>query len=131
MAFFGMSPLSEGILPAYQAMEDFILSLTNQARDTLRSGEASNPKSYPTVYTQLGQKLEASKAIPPEQLNTVIAAEMLNHIGALHEGLPVTGTYLMRELAQKSSDYFTSIERITPSEANSVSSQQIDALPLL
>ncbi|KAB8290132.1 hypothetical protein EYC80_011002 [Monilinia laxa] len=95
MAFFGMSPLSEGILPAYQAMEDFILSLANQARDTLQSGEVSNSESYPTLYAQLRQKLEASKTIPPEQLDAVVAAEMLDHIGASHEALSVTVTYLI------------------------------------
>ncbi|TGO30865.1 hypothetical protein BPAE_0003g01510 [Botrytis paeoniae] len=112
MGRFGMSPLDEGIASASQAMEDFILSMANRARDTLQSEDTNEIESYPTVYGQLRRKLEASETVSANQLDTVVAAEMLDHLAASHEGLSIT-----KELLSVNLD-------TTPS-------QEIDSLPLL
>ncbi|KAI9643939.1 hypothetical protein NHQ30_007290 [Ciborinia camelliae] len=131
MTRFGISPLPDGILSASQAMEEFVLSISNRSRDTLQCKEANEPESHPTVYAQLRQKLEASKTVPPEQLDTVIAAELLDHIGASHGGLSITLSYLMCELARHPSILSRLQNELLLVKLDSMSSQQIDALPLL
>ncbi|TGO48771.1 hypothetical protein BCON_0230g00140 [Botryotinia convoluta] len=112
MGRFGMSPLDEGIASASQAMEGFILSMANRAQDTLQSEDTNEIESYPTVYGQLRQKLEVSETVSTEQLDTVVAAEMLDHIAASYEGLSITTELLSVNL-------------------DTTPSQQIDSLPLL
>ncbi|ESZ95978.1 cytochrome P450 monooxygenase [Sclerotinia borealis F-4128] len=131
MARFGISPISDEISPAYQAMEEFILSMSNRARDTLQSEEANKTTSHPTVYAQLRQKLEASKTIPTEQLDTVVAAEMLDHIEASHKAASVSVSYLMCEVAQHPSILSRLQKELLSVNLDSMSSQQIDALPIL
>ncbi|KAF7947047.1 uncharacterized protein EAE97_004296 [Botrytis byssoidea] len=131
MARFGMSPLNEGIASASQAMEDFILSMANQARDTLHSEDAEEIDSYPTVYGQLRQKLEASETLSADQIDTVVAAEMLDHITASHEGLSITVSYLMAELARHTSITSRLQKELLSVNLDITPSQQIDSLPLL
>lgn len=56
--------------------------MANMAGDSLRSEDADEMNSHPTVYAKLRQKLEASGNIPAEQLHTMITAEMLDQIEA-------------------------------------------------
>ncbi|QSZ32801.1 hypothetical protein DSL72_002381 [Monilinia vaccinii-corymbosi] len=131
MSFFCMSPLPDGMSPACEAMEEFNLSLVNRSSDALQSGEVNDPKYHPVVYAQLRQKLEASKTIPPEQLDTVIAAETLDHIGASHQGTSITVSYLMCEIARRPSIVSRLKKELLLVELDFASSHQIDALPVL
>ncbi|KAF7883511.1 uncharacterized protein EAF02_005431 [Botrytis sinoallii] len=131
MARFGMSPLNKGTASASQAMEDFILSMANKARDTLQSEEAEEIECYPTVYGQLRQKLEASETVSADQLDKVVAAEMLDHIAASHEGLSITVSYLMAELGRHTSITSRLQKELLSVNLNITPSQEIDSLPLL
>ncbi|KAF7892232.1 uncharacterized protein EAF01_010312 [Botrytis porri] len=131
MGCFGMSPLDEGIASASQVMEDFVLSMANRARDTLQSEDANEIDSYPTVYGQLRQKLETSETVSAEQIYTVVAAEMLDHIAASYEGLSITVSYLMTELARHTSFISRLQKELLSVNLDTTPSQQIDSLPLL
>ncbi|KAF7953143.1 hypothetical protein EAE96_006360 [Botrytis aclada] len=131
MSRLGMSPLDEGIVSASQAMEDFVLTMANRARDTLQSEDANEVESYPTVYGQLRQKLEASETVSADQLDTVVAAEMLDHIAASHEGLAITVSYLMAELARHPSIISRLQKELLSVNLDTTPSQEIDSLPLL
>jgi cytochrome P450 len=94
---FGIRFISDSVFQSYRMMEDLCTDICKGAKASLLSENANS--AHPTVYAQLRQKLEDAQT-SQEILDVTIAAEMLDHIQAGHEGTGITLTFLMCELSR-------------------------------
>ena len=108
-------------------MEDLCTDMCNGAKASLLSENANS--AHPTVYAQLRQKLEDAQT-SQEILDVTIAAEMLDHIQAGHEGTGITLTFLMCELSRNPRLMVKLREELATLGAN-FSAQALDGLSFL
>lgn len=125
---FGIKLVADGVLQSYGIMEDLCVKMCAGAKQSLLSG-GPTPNSHPTVYAQLRQKLTES-GVPDDALETTVAAEMLDHVQAGHEGTGITLTYLMCELS-RNPDAKRKLRKELESLGVDPSPQAIDSLPFL
>lgn len=140
----GIKLLPKEIPTAWQSMDNLCLSMCENAKKDILNGsfdkEKGDGKSYPTVYAQLYHKLQES-GVPPETLETKVAAETLDHMIAGNELIGVTLSYLVWEVSlhpemhrRLHEEIKTCFETKRPtSETSSLlpSGQIIDSLPIL
>jgi cytochrome P450 len=81
-------------------MEDLCTNKCKSAKSALLFQDTK--MGHPTVYVQIRQKLEEAQ-VAPQLLDMTIAAEMLDHIQAGHEGTGITLIFRMCELARNPS----------------------------
>ncbi|KAH8660811.1 cytochrome P450 3A6 [Tricladium varicosporioides] len=86
------------IIEAFPKLEEFCYKICLQTKEKISSG--SLKESLPIVYSEFRRKLEASETVRPDELDTEIATEMLDHVQGAQEGTGITITYLMCELAR-------------------------------
>ncbi|WPG97735.1 Hypothetical protein R9X50_00051600 [Acrodontium crateriforme] len=126
-------------------IEDWILSMCDNAEATLNSiektGKKPNPEDYPTVYAQLREALikETTKTqqdLPIDQFvktqRLTIASEMLDHTLAGFDTSSITLTFLAWQLSRSENKVWQDKLRSEIAKAPDVrDGKAIDALPVL
>ena len=102
----GIRLISDTVFEAFQGVENLCMRLSVDAKSRLPEKRSvddihgSRSRDHPIVYAQLRLKLEET-GLGGEELDTVVAAEMLDHMFAGHETSGITLTYLMCELSRQ------------------------------
>ena len=104
----GIRLIPDSVFGAFQAIEKLCMNLCMNAKSRLPEKRfvddihCSRSRDHPAVYAQLRLKLEES-GLAHEELDTAVAAEMLDHMFASHETSGITLTYLICELSRQPS----------------------------
>ncbi|KAH6674858.1 cytochrome P450 [Halenospora varia] len=127
---FRIPILSDEIVEAFPKLEEFCFKLCLRTKEKVLSA-SSEP--LPVVYSEFRRKLEASKTVQPNGLDTTMATELLDHVQGAQEGTGITMTYLMCELARHPECLVQLRQELDNcGELNELpSAQSIEALPYL
>lgn len=99
MGCFGIKLIRDEVIKSFQVMEDLCLKMSEKAKLAMQHNSAKVRSAPPTVYAQLRKKLEEAKN-SPDAINTMTAAELLDHTQAGPDPAGITLTYVMAELSQ-------------------------------
>ncbi|KAG9228439.1 cytochrome P450 [Amylocarpus encephaloides] len=123
---FGIKLLSDKVMSSYQIVQDLCAELCDRAKEE----HIESNGSHPNVYTQLRQKLQASHGVREEDLDVTIAAEMMDHMQAGHEGTGITLTFLMCELSRNPLE-LARLRQELGALGKTPTAHEVDSLPFL
>ena len=99
LAKIGIQIVPARVYECFPVFMSFGLQMSDNTKKSLETGPPAGKTTSPIVYNYLRQKfIEAN--VPKEDIDNMVASEMLDHLHAGHEATGILTTYLMWELTK-------------------------------